>query len=264
MSKLREFARSGVGTLADGQVISTNLPLVGRPNERGTMASVIRGPRLVLLGRQGAGKGTQAARLVAHLGVHHLSTGAILRQEVSSGTALGRRVGDLMEAGHLVPDSVVLQVVKHRLDEPDIQRHGFLLDGFPRTEAQAVALVELLGHQPLDAAVNLEVPVAVVRKRLALRRVCTRCETPTVARNREHTVYCQVCGGTAVRRADDSPEAIERRLAAYEEQARPLLSFFTRAGLLIEIDSQGPPDEVFERLMRALKPTLWGHGEAVG
>jgi len=228
------------------------------------MASGIRGPRLVLLGRQGACKGTQAARIVAHLGVHHLSTGAILRQEVASGTALGRHVESLMEDGHLVPDDIVLKVVKHRLDDPEVRRRGFLLDGFPRTEPQAVGLLELLSPDGLDAAINLEVPAAVVRKRLLVRRVCTRCETPTVARNREHTVYCQVCGGTAVRRPDDSPDGIERRLAAYEEQAGPLLAFFAASGVLIHIDSLGAPDDVFERLLRSLRPTLWGTGEAVG
>jgi adenylate kinase len=228
------------------------------------MASVIRGPRLVLLGRQGSGKGTQATRLVAHLGVHHLSTGAILRQEVSSGTALGRRVEELMTDGHLVPDATVLRVVKHRLDDADVQRRGFLLDGFPRTEPQAAALLGLLGDSTLDAVINLEVPAAVVRKRLLVRRVCTRCDTPTVARNREHTVYCQACGGTAVRRPDDSPDGIERRLAAYEEQAGPLLGFFATAGLLVEIDSLGSPEDVFDRLMRSLQPMLWGTGEAVG
>jgi adenylate kinase len=187
-----------------------------------------------------------------------------LRQEVSSGTALGRRVEELMANGHLVPDNTVLKVVKHRLDDPDVQRRGFLLDGFPRTEPQAAALLELLGDSTLDAVINLEVPAAVVRKRLMVRRVCTRCDTPTVARNREHTVYCQACGGTAVRRPDDSPDGIERRLAAYEEQAGPLLAVFAKAGLLIEIDSLGSPDDVFERLMRSLQPMLWGTNEAVG
>jgi adenylate kinase len=172
--------------------------------------------------------------------VHHLSTGAILRQEVSSGTALGRRVEELMADGHLVPDATVLKVVKHRLDDADVQRRGFLLDGFPRTEPQASALIELLGDSPLDAVINLEVPAAVVRKRLLVRRVCSRCETPTVARNREHTVY------------------------AYEEQAGPLLAVFAKAGILVEVESLGAPDEVFERVMRGLKPVLWGAGEAVG
>ena len=227
------------------------------------MASGIRGPRLVLLGRQGAGKGTQASLLVAHLGVQHLSTGAILRQEVASGTELGHHVEELMAEGHLVPDEIVLQVVKHRLDDVEVRRRGFLLDGFPRTEPQATALMGLLAPDGLDAAINLEVPAGVVRKRLAMRRVCSRCETPTVARNREHTVYCQNCGGTAVRRPDDSPESIDRRLAAYEEQAGPLLAFFGASGVLMQIDALGVPDDVFERLLRSLRPTLWGTGEAV-
>ena len=217
----------------------------------------------MLLGRQGAGKGTQASSIVAHLGVQHLSTGAILRQEVASGTDLGHHVEELMAEGHLVPDEIVLQVVQHRLDDADVRRRGFLLDGFPRTEPQATALMELLAPDGLDAAINLEVPAAVVRKRLMLRRVCSRCETPTVARNREHTVYCQACGGTAVRRPDDSPESIDRRLAAYEEQAGPLLAFFGASGVLVQIDALGAPEEVFDRLLRSLRPTLWGTGEAV-
>jgi adenylate kinase len=216
-----------------------------------------------LLGRQGAGKGTQASLLVAHLGVQHLSTGAILRQEVASGTKLGRHVEELMTDGHLVPDEIVLKVVKHRLDDADVRRRGFLLDGFPRTEPQAVALMELLAPEGIDAVINLDVPAAIVRKRLMMRRVCTRCETPTVARNREHTVYCQACGGSAVRRPDDSPESIDRRLAAYEAQAGPLLAFFGSSGVLIQIDALGSPDDVFDRLLRSLRPTLWGTGEAV-
>jgi adenylate kinase len=195
--------------------------------------------------------------------VQHLSTGAILRQEVASATDLGRHVEELMTDGHLVPDEIVLQVVKHRLNDVETRRRGFLLDGFPRTEPQATALMELLAPDGLDAAINLEVPAAVVRRRLMMRRVCSRCETPTVARNREHTVYCQTCGGTAVRRPDDSPESIDRRLAAYEEQVGPLLAFFAGAGLLIQIDAQGAPDDVFDRVRRSLRPTLWGTGEAV-
>ena len=228
------------------------------------MASAVHGPRLVLLGRQGAGKGTQAAKLVVHLGVQHLSTGAILRQEVAAGTELGLHVQELMEAGDLVPDEIVLEVVAHQLADPDVQRRGFLLDGFPRTEPQASGLVDLLGRAGLDVAINLEVPAAVVRRRLMARRVCTRCETPTVARNREHTVYCQVCGGTAVRRPDDLPEAIERRLAANEAQVGPHHGVFRERNLLLEIDSVGTPDDVFDALLRSLRPVLWGEGEAVG
>ncbi len=227
------------------------------------MVSVIRGPRLVVLGRQGAGKGTQAAKMVAHLGVHHLSTGTVLRQEVAADTPLGREVAELMADGRLVPDELVLKVVENCLSDEEIKRRGFLLDGFPRTQRQAAALLQLLGRRGLDAAINLEVPVAVVRRRLLARRVCSRCDTPTTARHREHTVYCQVCGGTAVRRPDDTPDAIERRLATYEEQTGPLLGFFREKRLLVEVESLGSPEEVFERLICELQPILWGTGEAV-
>ncbi len=152
--------------------------------------------------------------------------------------------------------------MKHRLDDR-VQRRGFLLDGFPRTEPQAAALLELLGDSTLDAVINLEVPAAVVRKRLMVRRVCTRCDTPTAARNREHTCI-QACGGTAVRRPDDSPEGIERRLAAYEQEAGPLLAVFA--------ESLGPrrggqpagQGGVRTGELRGLQPMLWGTGEAVG
>jgi adenylate kinase len=228
------------------------------------MASALRGPRLALLGRQGAGKGTQAAALVTHLGVHHLSTGDALRQEVVADTALGRTVADLMGAGELVPDDLVLAVVGHRLAEPDLMRSGVLLDGFPRTTAQAEGLEALLAPDGLDAVIDLEVPLPVARRRLAVRRICSRCQMPTAARHREHTVYCQRCGGMAVRRDDDTPEAIERRLAVHEAEAGPLLAFFAERGLLFTVDAAAPADEVFERVLRALRPVLWGAGEAVG
>jgi adenylate kinase len=228
------------------------------------MTTIIRGPRLVLLGRQGSGKGTQAERLVAHLGMSHLSTGTILRQEVASGTPLGSHVKELLDEGQLVPDAIMLEVVEAQLHDPEVQRRGFLLDGFPRTRAQAGGLLELLGPHGLDAALHLDVPTAVVRRRLASRRVCTRCDAPTTARNREHTVYCQKCGGTAVRRPDDTPEAIDRRLALYEAEAASLLQFFEKQGLLVNIDAVVPPDAVFESLLHSLRPMLWGTGEAVG
>ena len=157
----------------------------------------------------------------------------------------------------------MLEIVSEQLGSPEIERRGFLLDGFPRTVAQAEGLMAQLGSHALDAVLHLDVPLSVVRRRLGARRVCTRCETPTVARHREHTVYCSHCGGTAVRRPDDTPEAIDRRLAAYEEQAGPLLAFFERRGLVITVDSVGAPEDVAERVMRSLRPVLWGTGEAV-
>jgi adenylate kinase len=228
------------------------------------MAATIQGPRLVLLGRQGAGKGTQGAKLATHLGVAHMATGTILRQAVEERSPLGRRVGRYLNQGRLVPNELILHVVGEKLESAEIVRRGFLLDGFPRTKAQAEALVELLGERKLDAAVLLDVPTEVVRRRLEARRVCRRCDTPTVAANGEDVLVCPACGGLASRRQDDNAEAIDQRLATYEEQTGPAITLFERLGLLVKVDALGAPDEVFERLLRGLRPALWGTGEAVG
>jgi adenylate kinase len=228
------------------------------------MAATIQGPRLVLLGRQGAGKGTQGAKLATHLGVAHLATGTILRQAVEERSPLGRRVGRYLNQGRLVPNELILHVVGEKLESAEIVRRGFLLDGFPRTKAQAEALVELLGERKLDAAVLLDVPTEVVRRRLEARRVCRRCDAPTVATNGEDAMVCPACGGMAIRRHDDNAEAIDQRLATYEEQTGPAIALFERLGLLVKVDALGAPDEVFDRLLRSLRPALWGTGEAVG
>jgi adenylate kinase len=228
------------------------------------MAPSLRGPRLVILGRQGSGKGTQGARLAHHLGLVHLSTGTLLRANVEERTPLGRRVQRYLNQGRLVPDQLVLDLVAQELADEDVVRRGFLLDGFPRTQAQAQGLLDLLGTPGLHAAIHLDVPLAEVQRRLAARRVCRRCDTPTVAPAGEAVVRCPSCGGDAVVRADDTPEAIARRLEAYEAESAPLLRLFERHGLLVEVDAVGDPDEVFERMLRALRPAIWGTGEAVG
>jgi len=228
------------------------------------MVAGAQGPALVLLGRQGSGKGTQGKRLASHLGIVHLSTGAILREDVAAGTPLGRRVEGFLTQGRLVPDELMLEVVRVHALEPDVLRRGFLLDGFPRTERQAEGLIEVLGTRGLDAALNLDVPMAVVRERLTTRLVCTRCETPTSAPLSVSQVPCPACGAPAVRRADDTPEAIDRRLATYETAARPLLDFFAQRGVLVTVDAVGDPDDVSERILKALRPILWGTNEAVG
>jgi adenylate kinase len=228
------------------------------------MVAPVHGPRLVILGRQGSGKGTQGTRLASHLGIEHLSTGAILRDAVERATPLGRRVVRYLNQGRLVPDELMLGVIESALRDPEVQRRGFLLDGFPRTRRQAAALLDLLGTAPLDAALLLDVPLDMVRCRLSARRVCRRCETPTVAMAHEDTVACRACGGVAMRRSDDTPEAIDRRLAAYEAEAAPLEQLFHDRGLLVNVDAVGDPDDVFERILVALRPTLWGTGEAVG
>ena len=221
------------------------------------------GPKLVIFGRQGSGKGTQGDFLASHYGLVHLSTGAVLRQAVRAGTPLGRAVGALLHDGRLVPDELITMVVAAELDRPEIRRRGFLLDGFPRTLAQTNSLLELVDGG-LDAALYLDAPQREVRARLLARRVCPDCDHAVAALDDEDTLPCPVCGGCASRRDDDTPEAIDRRLLTFARTAAPVLQLFRERGLLVTIDSVGSPDEVFERVLAGLRPTIWGTGEAVG
>lgn len=174
---------------------------------------------LVILGRQGSGKGTQAALLVERYGVVHVSTGDMLRAAVAAGTELGVRAKAVMDAGNLVGDDIMIGIVGERLADDDIQAHGVLLDGFPRTTAQADALAEILGGTGPDLAINLDVPIAEVTERM-------------LARGRD----------------DDTEEAISRRLELYEAETAPLLAWFEGRGRLNVVDGLGTEDEVFARL----------------
>ena len=182
----------------------------------------------MVLGKQGAGKGTQCVRLSHHYVVPHISTGDILRAAVAEGTELGLRAKAIMDAGDLVPDDVMEGIVVERLAKPDAQP-GWLLDGYPRTLGQVEALRRNLGEDFLDLAVNLDVPVEVVTERMLGRG-----------------------------RGDDTPEAIARRLDLYEEQTAPLLAFFEGRGLLVTVDGVGTEDDVFERLTKAIDAALEG------
>ena len=210
------------------------------------------GVRLLVVGRQGAGKGTQAVRLAAHFGVAHVSTGDMFRAALAAGTPFGKQAGAFMQRGELVPDAVVIGVVAERLAEDDAVRHGFVLDGCPRTRLQAEALQQLLAPMALDAAVDIEVPTATVLDRMAGRRVCRTCGTifslrqPSVAVGR-----CDRDGGEVVQREDDKPEAIRRRLELYERETGPLLDFYDDLGVLLRVDGVGDPDTVFDRVLAA-------------
>ncbi len=199
------------------------------------MTTARHGPKLLILGKQGSGKGTQGARLAAHLGVRHLATGDMLRAAVHAGTPLGREVATVLAAGELVSDELMLDVLDARLNTPDVIWHGFLLDGFPRTLAQAESLLERLGPDGIDAAVELELATEIAVERL-------------LARARE----------------DDRPEAIARRLALYERQTVPVSALFDRLDVLLRVDGNGTPDEVFDRVRGVLDPVLWGTDSAVG
>ncbi|HIF65148.1 MAG TPA: adenylate kinase [Acidimicrobiia bacterium] len=177
--------------------------------------------RLVILGKQGAGKGTQCALLVKHYGIPHVSTGDMLRAAVAEGTELGLQAKEVMEAGELVSDDLILGIVRERLAQPDAQL-GFLLDGFPRTDVQARELTALLAPNAIDVAIDIEVPDNVVTERMSARG-----------------------------RADDTPEAIERRLEIYQTETAPLLEFFSSQGILVSVDGLGTEDEVQDRIVAA-------------
>ena len=184
---------------------------------------------LVILGRQGSGKGTQAARLVEAYSPVHVSTGDMLRAAVAAGTELGRRAGALMDAGNLVGDDLINGIVAERLAQPDVVEHGFLLDGYPRTPDQAAAMEGFLAEAgtTLDVAVNLDVPVDEVTARMLARG-----------------------------RADDTEEAIRRRLDLYEAETAPLLAWFADRGLLDVVDGIGDEDVVFGRLSTVIDARL--------
>ncbi len=214
---------------------------------------MIPGARLVLLGRQGAGKGTQCVRLSRHYVVPHISTGDILRSAVREGTEFGTKAKEFMDAGELLPDDVMLGIVDERLALDDTRARGFILDGFPRTVAQADALLRMTQPRGLDLAVNLEVPRGAVLARLAARRVCSDCGANySVDEPPKYGSTCDVCGGDVIQRADDTEEAITRRLDLYERETAPLIAWFTERDLLVEVDGEGDPDTVSARLVRVI------------
>ncbi len=209
------------------------------------------GARLVILGKQGAGKGTQAVRLSRHYVVPHVSTGDTFRAAVRSGSEFGKRAQKYLEAGELVPDEVVIGVVRERLTHDDTTHRGFVLDGFPRTVQQAEALMEIVVPQGLDVAIDLEIDTRVVLERLASRRVCSDCGANYSVSDNPPRVpgICDVCGGDVVQRDDDTEAAIRRRLELYDHETAPLVDWFDERGLLARMDGMGSPDQVTERLV---------------
>ncbi len=214
-------------------------------------------PRLVLLGKQGAGKGTQATRLAEHYDVTHISTGDMFRAQAALGTAFGLEAKRFMDAGELVPDEIVVGVVEECLVPGGPLGDGFVLDGFPRTLFQARELDRVLGRTPLDVAVDLEVPRDIVIDRIAGRRVCESCQRvyhvnmpPSV----EWT--CDTCGGDVRQRDDDTEEAVERRLELYEHETVPIIDYYRAQGLLVTVDGVGEGDDVFERLLKVAEAHL--------
>lgn len=214
---------------------------------------MIPGARLVLLGRQGAGKGTQCVRLSRHYVIPHISTGDMLRQAVKEGTEFGLKAKAIMDRGDLVPDDIMGGIVRERLDSDDTRGRGYILDGFPRTVPQAELLHDITRDDPLDLVIDLVVPTEVVLERLAARRVCVDCGANySVDKPPKYGWVCDNCGGDVIQRADDTPEAIQKRLDLYERETAPLIAWYADRKLLVEVDGLGPPDEVTARLIAAI------------
>jgi adenylate kinase len=214
---------------------------------------VTSGVRLVVLGRQGAGKGTQAVRLSRHYVVPHIATGDMLRSAVRAGTDLGRQAGKIMAAGDLVPDDLMVGIVEERLGHDDTRR-GYILDGFPRTAAQAEALAEITAARPLDLVIDLEVATEIVVARLASRRVCEDCGTNySTDQPPRYDSRCDNCGGNVIQREDDTPEAIKHRLDEYERKTAPLIEWYKDRSMLEVVDGLGAVDEVTKRIIDVIE-----------
>jgi len=207
----------------------------------------------VLLGKQGAGKGTQAARLGEHFEIAHVSTGDMFRTMAAMGTAHGLEAKRYMDDGELVPDELTIGIVEECLAPGGPLADGFVLDGFPRNLRQAQELDGILDGRPLDLGINLEVPRDIVLDRLAGRRVCENCQRVYHVKMPPAVDWtCDTCGGRVVHRDDDTEEAIDRRLQIYEDLTVPIIDYYRERGMLVQVSGVGEGDEVFERLVKVV------------
>ncbi|MBL9034863.1 MAG: adenylate kinase [Rhodospirillaceae bacterium] len=212
--------------------------------------------KLILLGPPGAGKGTQAKRLYDKHKLVQLSTGDMLRAEVASGSELGRQAKQVMEAGQLVSDEIVIGIIDHRIDAPDC-KSGFVLDGFPRTEKQAVALDEMLRKKggKIDGVIELAVDEAALVERISGRFTCAKCGAGYHDKFQQpkKAGVCDVCGGTEfTRRKDDNAETVKARLVAYRQQTAPILPYYKAKGLLHRVDGMAGLDQVTKEIEAVL------------
>lgn len=209
---------------------------------------------IVMLGPPGAGKGTQAERLAKSRGLPKISTGDILREAVQAGTELGLVAKATMEAGNLVSDDVMIAIVRERLDRDDA-RGGFVLDGFPRTVVQATALDGMVEGRGQLCVLDIVVPEDVLVRRLATRRICSKCGVNAAV---EWTGDCQKCGGKLVARIDDSVDIVRERLKVYQRQTKPLVDYYSKRPTFRSIDGNQPPDVVTAQIASTLTEVCGG------
>lgn len=209
--------------------------------------------RLILIGPPGVGKGTQSALLTARLGLRALSSGEIFRREIEAETDLGRLAKRYIEHGELVPNGVTIEMMAKRLRSEDVRKHGFVLDGFPRTVKQAEALDELLFEMDMgiDKVVSIEVPEEEILARLTGRMGCTRCGEIYHSRNKPpmREGLCDKCNSNLFVRSDDQPETIRERLRVFSEQTAPVIGYYERTGSLLRVDGTHGPEETYAQIV---------------
>jgi len=206
---------------------------------------------LILIGPPGAGKGTQGEILAEKLGIDTISTGLMLRTAIKEQTEVGKLAEQYINDGKLVPDDVIVSIVKERLSQPDCEK-GFILDGFPRTTAQAEALTE--SGVKIDKVLSLEVDDDMIVKRLSSRRECSKCGAPysTIFNTPKTEGKCDKCGGDLIQRADDNPETIKNRLDVYHEQTEPIKGYYEKLGLLVKAEGKNELEDTTRNVMKAL------------
>ncbi|AKG91352.1 Adenylate kinase [Geoglobus ahangari] len=211
---------------------------------------------LILLGPPGAGKGTQAKRIVEKYGIPQISTGDMFREAVAKGTELGKKAKEYMDRGELVPDEIVIGIVRERLSQPDCEK-GFILDGFPRTIKQAEALDEMLDDmgKKIDAVINIVVPDEEILKRIVYRRVCKECGAVynLIYSPPKQDGICDKCGGELYQRDDDKEETVKERLRVYKEQTEPLINYYSQKEVIYNIDGTKDIEEVWKQIESVLE-----------
>jgi len=212
--------------------------------------------RLVLLGPPGVGKGTQASNIVEKYNIPHISTGDIFRANIKEGTELGKTAKEYMDKGLLVPDEIVVSIVKDRISQKDCE-NGFLLDGFPRTVEQGKALDEELSNMgiKLDKVVNIEASEDVLIERITGRRICKQCGATYHVKNKPPKVdgICDIDGGTLYQREDDKVETVATRIQVYQKQTQPLIDYYKNKGLLLEINGTRAIEDIFNTIVNSLE-----------